>query len=153
MAPSGWSFLWTHLNWTEQRKDMASKRPMIPPISSPVACLSIPGTTGSQELFLFFALARAVPLTSHLLPPHCSWSAPVYSFSLSLAVTFPSKSPLSLSSWVGCHTFTPQFSQALCPRYYSIVTYLSNGFPWETRASWEQRLSYFFTVFLALAPT
>lgn len=114
-------FLWTHLNWTDQRKDMAPWPAVIPPVTSPVVFLSIPGTTGSQEQFL--TSSHAVPLPAVHSPRHYSWPAPVYSFSLSLAVTFSSKSSLSFSSWVGCHTSpTPQFSRAFHLPHYSIMT-------------------------------
>lgn len=112
-------FLWTHLNWTDQRKDMAPWPAVIPPVTSPVMFLSIPGTTGSQEQ----TSSHAVPLPAVHSPCHYSWPAPVYSFSLRLAVTFSSKSSLSFSSWVGCHTSpTPQFSRAFHLPHYSIMT-------------------------------
>lgn len=137
--------------------------PLPQPLPSPASAFQEWGGgwgAGSQELLLAsFAFAPAVPLLGVCSPLFCSWPAPVYSFSLSPAVPSRASGP-SLSNRVGGHTFpTPQFLASLHrhdkvashPLPYSVRTYVSNGFPWETRAS-ESGCS-FLTVSIALAPT
>lgn len=122
-------FLWTHLNWTDQRKDMAPWPAVIPPVTSPVVFLSIPGTTGSQEQFL--TSSHAVPLPAVHSPCHYSWPAPVYSFSLSLAVTFSSKSSLSFSAELGATHLRPLSSHGHFTCHIIASWLLKQWIPWR----------------------
>lgn len=72
VASLGGSLLWTRLNWIEQRKDMAPKCPVIPPVTSPLVFLSIPGTPGGYVFFLpcFCSYSPSnIPSAPHSIAP------------------------------------------------------------------------------------
>lgn len=147
-------FLWAHLQQNDFKR-YGTPNPVIPselptPLLPPSHHLpQNPGIWAAWELPLAsFVFAPAVPLLVVSSSSLCSWPAPVYSFSLSSAVT-SRKSCSSLSNRVGSHTFpTPHFLQASHPLPYGVI---NNGFPWETRAF--ESGSSFLTVSIALAPT